>query len=89
MRKINPPKEIVAGEDREDPGKIFKGKWDKNIPRPRICPICGTYLDKKDYLYAAMGPEPPPNAGWKRQVKIYWCPYCYPEKNPELSKTNI
>jgi len=88
-RKLNPSNGIKAGVDREDPRLIFKGKWDKNVPRPRICPICGTYLEKKDYLFAAMGPEPPPEASYKRQVKIYGCPYCYPEKNPKLTKTAI
>jgi len=88
-RKFNPEPNIKPGHDREDPSRVFNSKWNSPGPRPRICPICGTYLTKNDYLYAAMGPEPGEQSLRKRQVKIYGCPYCYPEKKSGLQKTTL
>ncbi|PJZ68353.1 hypothetical protein CH373_17490 [Leptospira perolatii] len=63
--------------DREygDPRKVYGGNWDPNLPRPRICPVCGKYLDKHEYLYATV--FEPPSPGIKRQARIYGCRYCY------------
>ncbi|MCB1176459.1 MAG: hypothetical protein KDK36_02665 [Leptospiraceae bacterium] len=58
-----------------DPKKVYSKKWDKNIPRPRICPACGTALKKTEFLYASM--EDNPIVGEKKQVHIYGCKYCY------------
>jgi hypothetical protein len=58
-----------------DPRKVYSKKWDPKIPRPRICPACGTALKKNEYLYASMGEEV--EVGKKRQVHIYGCKYCY------------
>lgn len=57
-----------------DPKKVYSKNWDPKIPRPRICPACGTALKKTEYLYAAMEEEV---EGQKRQVHIYGCRYCY------------
>ena len=88
-RKLHPVDKAEAGKDREDPRLVFGKKWESEAPRPRICPLCGTYLNKSDYLYAAMGPEVPPDSARKRQVKIYGCPYCYPEKREGLTRTEL
>jgi len=63
---------------RVDPRRIkeTRKKWDENppLPRPRICPLCGTMLEQHEYLLAALEPEPVGNR--KRQAQIYGCPYC-------------
>jgi len=59
----------------EDPSKIFNKKWDKNIPRPRICPVCGAYLKKHEFLFASIR-DPIGNES-KQQAHIYGCRYCY------------
>ncbi len=60
--------------DGVNAAKALKKKTDKNLPRLRICPVCGKALKKHEYLFASMeearGQE-------KRQVKIYGCRYCY------------
>lgn len=43
--------------------------------RPRTCPVCGTMLGPKDYLIAALEPEPKTER--KRQAHIYGCPFCF------------
>lgn len=58
-----------------DPKKVYSKKWDPKIPRPRICPICGTALKKHEYLYASMDENVLP--GEKKPVHIYGCKYCY------------
>ena len=97
-RKVNPPKNPQAGKDRMDPRAVFTSRWEakqangKPVPRPRICPICGTFLARHDHLFAQMGPEPPPDSERKRQVHIYGCPYCYPPtraKRENLQETDI
>ena len=59
----------------EDPRKVFNEKWDKNIPRPRICPVCGVYLKKHEFLYASI--SDPVGNETKKQAHIYGCRYCY------------
>ncbi|MBE7440091.1 MAG: hypothetical protein HS115_16690 [Spirochaetales bacterium] len=63
---------------RVDPRRIkeTRKKWDENpaLPRPRICPLCGTMLEQHEYLLAAIEPEVMSNR--KRQAQIYGCPYC-------------
>ena len=85
-RKIHPLPGTKAGKDRMNPMMVFKGEWKEPIPRPRICPICGTFLDKEDFLYAAMEAELPSASKRKRQARIYGCPYCYSGKNKKLTK---
>ncbi len=58
-----------------DPRKVYSKKWDPKVPRPRICPLCGTALKKHEYLYASMDENVLP--GEKRPVHIYGCRYCY------------
>jgi hypothetical protein len=58
-----------------DPRKVYSKKWDPKVPRPRICPACGSALKKHEYLYAAMDENVLP--GEKRPVHIYGCRYCY------------
>lgn len=80
-----------AGLDREDPRLVFKKEWTAPVPRPRICPLCGTYLERTDYLFAAMGPEVPQESVRKRQVQIYGCPYCFGSQKEaaQLQRTSI
>ncbi|MCB1140853.1 MAG: hypothetical protein H7A24_07125 [Leptospiraceae bacterium] len=58
-----------------DPKKVYNKKWDPNIPRPRICPACGTALKREEFLYASIDDNVPP--GTRRPVHIYGCKYCY------------
>ncbi len=44
-------------------------------PRLRVCPLCGTVLDRTDYLFASFS-EAPPSLG-RRQAHIYGCRHCY------------
>jgi hypothetical protein len=58
-----------------DPKKVFNKRWDDSIPRPRICPACGSALKQNEYLFASMDENVPP--GKKKPVHIYGCKYCY------------
>ncbi|MCE9501633.1 MAG: hypothetical protein K8R21_14205 [Leptospira sp.] len=58
-----------------DPKKVYGKDWDKAVPRPRICPICGTALRKSEFLYAAV--DEFVSTKQKKQVHIYGCRYCY------------
>ncbi|MEM7181426.1 MAG: hypothetical protein AAF518_10975 [Spirochaetota bacterium] len=73
-----------------DPQKVFGRKWDEGVPRPRICPCCGTPLQKHEYLYASMVQLDADNP--KKSVHIYGCRYCYlgmeKESSPEKTKQN-
>ncbi|AOP32723.1 hypothetical protein JWG45_06665 [Leptospira sp. 201903070] len=74
------------GVSREygDPKKVYGKNWDPNLPKPRICPVCGKYLQKTEYLYAII--SEPPSPGIKRHARIYGCRYCYlglSEETPE------
>lgn len=66
-----------------DPQKVFR--MDKEKPRPRICPVCGTMLDQTEYLIASIEPE---IKGQKRQAHIYGCRHCFATDgvNLKLSK---
>ncbi|EPG73989.1 hypothetical protein LEP1GSC058_3065 [Leptospira fainei serovar Hurstbridge str. BUT 6] len=72
-------KEALRKKDRNgeygDPKKVYGGNWDPNLPRPRICPVCGRLLEKHEYLYAVL--FEPASPGVKRQARIYGCRYCY------------
>ncbi|MEI1277106.1 hypothetical protein V6Z05_02170 [Leptospira venezuelensis] len=61
--------------DYGNPRKVYGGNWDPNVPRPRLCPVCGRFLDKNEYLYAVLFEPAIPGA--KRQARIYGCRYCY------------
>lgn len=65
------PKEREYG----NPRKVYGENWDPNVPRPRLCPVCGRFLDKHEYLYAVL--FEPASPGAKRQARIYGCRYCY------------
>lgn len=67
-----------------DPRKVYGKNWDKSIPRPRICPICGTGLKKSEFLYAYMEDHFGPSG--RRPVHIYGCKFCYLGKVTENSE---
>lgn len=68
--------------------KTFKENQTKEKEkRLRICPICGTILNKNDYLIAAF--EPVEVAQKKRKVHIYGCPYCFTTDGVNLNKQKI
>ncbi|MDF3821920.1 hypothetical protein P3G55_18595 [Leptospira sp. 96542] len=58
-----------------DPKKVYSKDWDPNLPRLRLCPVCGTVLRKDEYLYAAISSFT--NSEGKKQAQIYGCKYCY------------
>jgi hypothetical protein len=58
-----------------DPKKVFGRKWEEGVPRPRICPACGSALKQKEFLYASIDDNVP--QGVKKPVHIYGCRYCY------------
>lgn len=58
-----------------DPRKIYGKEKDPNLPRFRLCPICGTVLRKDEFLYAAISTYT--NSEGKKQAQIYGCKYCY------------
>ncbi|WP_078123715.1 hypothetical protein [Leptospira alexanderi] len=66
-----------------DPKKVYGKNWDPNLPKPRICPVCGKYLQKMECLYAVIAE--PPSPGIKRHARIYGCRYCYLGLNEETS----
>lgn len=74
-------KERLERENKEDefkgadPRKVYGKNWDKNVQRPRICPICGTGLKKTEFLYAYMEDSFGPNG--RKPVHIYGCKFCY------------
>ncbi|MBP7281940.1 MAG: hypothetical protein KBA66_10205 [Leptospiraceae bacterium] len=74
-------KEKSRREEREDnfqgadPRKVYGKNWDKNIQRPRICPVCGTGLKKTEFLYAYM--EDSFGQNGRKPVHIYGCKFCY------------
>lgn len=73
-----------------DPRKVFTKKWEDGVPRPRICPACGTALKQNEFLYASMDDNVPPGA--KKPVHIYGCRYCYlgmTKENNEIIKNNL
>ena len=89
-------KEKIQREEKEDnfqgadPKKVYGKNWDKNIQRPRICPVCGTGLRKTEFLYAYMEDSFGPNG--KKPVHIYGCKFCYLGKvdtNNESGNENI
>ncbi|WP_411823946.1 hypothetical protein [Leptospira sp. 'Mane'] len=78
-----------------DPKKVYSKDWNPDVPRPRLCPVCGTMLRKDEFLYAAISSHI--NSEGKKQAQIYGCKYCYlqmdqdsnsihnkPEEQPEL-----
>lgn len=58
-----------------DPRKVFGKEWQEGVPRPRICPCCGTPLERHEYLYASMMQLDDNNQ--RKSVHIYGCRYCY------------
>ncbi|MCW7505380.1 hypothetical protein [Leptospira paudalimensis] len=58
-----------------DPRKVYGKDKDPNMPRLRLCPVCGTVLRKDEYLYAAISTYT--NSEGKKQAQIYGCKYCY------------
>lgn len=58
-----------------DPRKVYSKEWNPNLPRPRICPMCGAMLSKNEFLYAAISAYT--NFEGKKQAQIYGCKYCY------------
>ncbi|GBF51686.1 hypothetical protein LPTSP4_32240 [Leptospira ryugenii] len=58
-----------------DPKKVYSKEWNPDVPRPRICPVCGTFLRKDEFLYAAISAYV--NSEGKKQAQIYGCKYCY------------
>ncbi|TGN19133.1 hypothetical protein [Leptospira idonii] len=63
-----------------DPRKVYSKEWNPNLPRPRICPVCGTMLRKDEFLYAAISSHI--NSEGKKQAQIYGCKYCYLQMEP-------
>ena len=57
-----------------DVKKYVNQPEEPGLPRPRICPLCGTVLSHEDYLVAAISEQ---IEGLKRQAHIYGCPYCF------------
>lgn len=37
-----------VSKDYGDPKKVYGKNWDSNLPKPRICPVCGKYLQKQN-----------------------------------------
>lgn len=70
-----------------DPKKVYGKNWDKNIKRPRICPICGTGLKKTEFLYAYMEDSFGPSG--RRPVHIYGCKFCYLGQVSDSSQEEI
>ncbi len=68
-----------------DPASIYKKRRSAAAgqPLPRVCPVCGSFLSKTEYLVAALGPDP--GEGRKRQAQIYGCPHCYGDLSPGMT----
>ena len=67
-----------------DPRKVYSKEWNPNVPRPRICPMCGAMLRKDEFLYAAISAYV--NFEGKKQAQIYGCKYCYLTVDPGFNK---
>ncbi len=68
-------------EEKEEKKETETDKSWKKL-KQRFCPLCGTFLDKHDNLYAEMyeGKERP-------KVIIHGCRYCYmPKKSESVQK---
>ncbi|TGL44560.1 hypothetical protein [Leptospira perdikensis] len=73
-----------------DPRKVYGKEKDPNMPRLRLCPVCGTVLNKNEFLYAAISTYT--NSEGKKQAQIYGCKYCYLILNSEKNlpeSTNV
>jgi hypothetical protein len=70
--KIREEKDRELSKKTLDPKKVFNRSWD--TPKPRICPMCGSFLNQDEYLFASISP---PVAGGKKQAHIYGCRYCF------------
>ncbi|PJZ56872.1 hypothetical protein [Leptospira barantonii] len=86
--KAEKKRDAANGVSKEygDPKKVYGKNWDPNLPKPRICPVCGKYLQKTEYLYAVIAE--PPSPGIKRHARIYGCRYCYLGLNEENPAEN-
>jgi len=69
--KIRQP--VSQPDIRYDVKKVYS-QTNAHIEKPRICPVCGTSLSRKEYLIAALEPEV---NGKKRRAHIYGCPHCF------------
>lgn len=96
LNMLSPPqtgqkkKETHNGHDPENPPRLDNRKvlrTEPNVPRPRICPVCGTVLGQEDYLFAALEPEP--STQRKRQAHIYGCRFCVATDGVNLSREKI
>ncbi|APH42908.1 Uncharacterized protein A9P81_3383 [Leptospira interrogans serovar Copenhageni/Icterohaemorrhagiae] len=76
-----------VSKDYGDPKKVYGKNSDSNLPKPRICPVCGKYLLKTEYLYAII--SEPPSPGIKRHARIYGCRYCYLGLEEETENRNL
>lgn len=87
-RQIRKKRDLENGvsKDYGDPKKVYGKNWDSNLPKPRICPVCGKYLQKTEYLYAII--SEPPSPGIKRHARIYGCRYCYLGLEEETENRN-
>jgi hypothetical protein len=81
-------KEEELKKTTTDPSKVFGKEWKEGVPRPRVCPCCGTFLERHEYLYASMT-KSQDNA--KNYVHIYGCKYCYMnlEKNESIESVDF
>lgn len=88
-RQIRKKRDLENGvsKDYGDPKKVYGKNWDSNLPKPRICPVCGKYLQKTEYLYAII--SEPPSPGIKRHARIYGCRYCYLGLEEETENRNL
>ena len=77
-------KENSKNPENLDPAKVLRAS---GKVRPRICPVCGSLLDKQDFLYAALSPDPGP--GRKRQAQIYGCRHCFSTDGVNLENQKI
>lgn len=74
MKSERVKKEEDLKKKTVDTTKVYGKEWDANVPRPRICPCCGTILERHEYLYASMSKTTDSS---KNVVHIYGCRYCY------------
>lgn len=56
-----------------------------DVPRLRVCPVCGTVLNQTEYLFASFGDE----SGGKRQAHIYGCRHCFRTDGVNVNRGQI
>ena len=81
LNLLNAGKAKVGGQEPKEQPRVNvrrhlqKSRSQPEVPRLRLCPLCGTVLNQNEYLFASFGDESPSSG--RRQAHIYGCRHCF------------